>query len=121
MILDLPARPGLRILVHARPIDFRFGMNSLATLVKETLGADLYTGNIFIFRAKRLDRLKLLVWDGSGLVLLSKRLERQRFKWPPIEDGTIPLSVVQLNLLFSGLDWSEVVPRTEVFSRPAMA
>jgi transposase len=54
MILDLPVRPGLRILVTARPIDFRRGMDSLATLVKETLLTDPYAGDVFVFRAKRL-------------------------------------------------------------------
>ena len=112
MILDLPVRPGLRILVTARPVDFRRGMDSLSTLVKEMLSTDPFAGDVFIFRAKRADRLKILVWDGSGLVLLSKRLERGRFAWPPVQDGAIALSAAQLTLLFSGLDWSQVVPRT---------
>ena len=71
-----------------------------------------YAGDVFVFRAKRADRLKILVWDGSGLVLLSKRLERGRFTWPPVQDGAITLSAAQLTLLFSGVDWSQVVPRT---------
>lgn len=112
MILDLPVRPGLRILVTARPVDFRRGMDSLSTLVKETLSADPFAGDVFVFRAKRADRLKILLWDGSGLVLLSKRLERGRFTWPPVQDGAIKLSAAQLTLLFSGVDWSQVVPRT---------
>ena len=121
MILDLPVRPGLRILVHARPVDFRRGMDFLATLVKEALLADPFAGDVFVFRAKRMDRLKILVWDGSGLVLLSKRLERSRFQWPPVQDGAIPLNATQLSLLVSGLDWSEVVPRTALLTQPALA
>lgn len=112
MIIDLPVRPGLRILVTSRPVDFRRGMDSLSTLVKETLATDPYAGDVFVFRAKRADRLKILVWDGSGLVLLSKRLERGRFTWPPVQDGALTLSAAQLTLLFSGVDWSQVVPRT---------
>lgn len=112
MIIDLPVRPGLRILVTARPVDFRRGMDALSTLVKETLAVDPFAGDVFVFRAKRADRLKILVWDGSGLVLLSKRLERGRFTWPPVQDGAVTLSAAQLTLLFSGLDWSQVVPRT---------
>jgi transposase len=73
MILDLPVRPGLRILVTSRPVDFRRGMDSLSTLVKELLATDPFAGDVFVFRAKRADRLKILLWDGSGLVLLSKR------------------------------------------------
>jgi transposase len=87
MILDLPVRPGLRILVTSRPVDFRRGMDSLLVLVKELLVTDPFAGDVFVFRAKRADRLKILVWDGSGLVLLSKRLERGRFVWPPVADG----------------------------------
>jgi transposase len=54
-------------------------------LVKETLAADPFAGDVFVFRSKRADRLKILVWDGSGLVLVSKRLERGRFTWPPVQ------------------------------------
>lgn len=120
MILDLPVRPGLRILVTARPVDFRRGMDSLALLVKETLATDLFAGDVFVFRAKRMDRLKILVWDGSGLVPLSKRLERGRFTWPPVQDGAVTLSAAQLSLQFSGLDWSQVVPRTALLAPQAM-
>jgi len=121
MIIELPVRPGLRILVTARPVDFRRGMDSLSSLVKQTLAVDLFAGDVFVFRAKRADRLKILVWDGSGLVLLSKRLERGRFTWPPVQDGAVTLSPAQLNLLFSGLDWSQVVPRAAVMAQQASA
>lgn len=117
MILDLPVRPGLRILVTARPVDFRKGVDSLCTLVKQSLAVDPFAGDVFVFRAKRIDRLKILVWDGSGLVLLSKRLERGRFTWPAVQDGAVTLSPAQLSLLFSGLDWSQVVPRTALLAQ----
>jgi transposase len=116
VVLDLPVRPGLRILVTARPVDFRRGMDGLSMLVKDLLAADPFGGDVFVFRAKPADRLKILVWDGSGLVLLSKRLERGRFKWPPVLDGAVTLSAAQLTLLFSGLDWSQVVPRTALLA-----
>jgi transposase len=121
MIIDLPVRPGLQILVTSRPVDFRRGMDSLSTLVKETLTTDPYAGDVFVFRAKRADRLKILVWDGSGLVLLSKRLERGRFTWPAVQDGAVTLSAAQLTLLFSGLDWSQVVPRTALVAHQSVA
>jgi transposase len=66
MIVDLPVRPGLRILVTSRPVDFRRGMDSLTALVKETLAVDPFAGEVFVFRAKRADRLKILLWDGSA-------------------------------------------------------
>ena len=89
MILGVPPRPGLRIMVAAKPIDFRKGMDSLAALVKQALASDPFTGDVFIFRSKRSDRLKLLLWDGSGLCLVSKRLESGAFTWPPVRDLSV--------------------------------
>jgi transposase len=108
MILGVPARPGLRILVAAAPVDFRKGMDSLVALVVQALASDPYTGDIFIFRSRRSDRLKLLVWDGSGLCLVTKRLEAGAFTWPPVRDGAVTLSAAQLRLLFTGMDWSQL-------------
>ena|ERR1700724_3830208 len=83
---------GVRVLVATRPVDFRKGMDGLAALAKETLGQDPFSGAILVFRAKRADRVKLLLWDGTGLMLVSKRLEQGAFKWPPIMDGVMRLS-----------------------------
>ena len=90
MILGVPLRPGLRIMVAAKPVDFRKGMDSLAALVMQALSCDPFAGDVFIFRSKRSDRLKLLVWDGSGLCLVTKRLESGGFTWPPVQDGRYP-------------------------------
>ena len=108
MIFGVPARPGLRIMVASQPVDFRKGMDSLAALVAQTLASDPFTGDVFIFRSKRSDRLKLLIWDGSGLCLITKRLEAGAFTWPPVRDGAVTLSAVQLRLLFTGLDWQQL-------------
>jgi transposase len=70
----LPAGP-LRIYLATRPVDFRKGMDGLAALVQQALRADPFQGDVFIFRPKRADRVKILVYDGTGLVLYSKRLE----------------------------------------------
>jgi transposase len=99
---------GVRVLVASRPVDFRKGMDGLAALARETLGQDPFSGTILVFRAKRADRVKLLFWDGSGLVLVSKRLELGPFKWPPITDGVMRLSPAQLAALIEGLDWTRV-------------
>ena len=61
----------VRVLVATRPVDFRKGMDGLAALVQESLGSDPYSGVIYVFRAKRADRVKLLPWDGTGLMLVS--------------------------------------------------
>jgi transposase len=98
----------VRVLVATRPVDFRKGMDGLAALVRESLGADPYCGVVYVFRAKRADRVKLLVWDGTGLVLVSKRLEQGTFRWPQLGDGVMRLSSSQLSALLEGLDWTRV-------------
>jgi transposase len=97
---------GLKVLVATKPIDFRKGMDGLAALVKEHLGADPFSGTVFVFRAKRADRVKLIVWDGTGLCLFAKRLEEGTFRWPKIEDGIMRLTPAQLSALIEGLDWA---------------
>ena len=103
--------PGIRVLVATRPVDFRRGADSLAALVREQLRHDPFCGTIFIFRSKRSDRVKILTWDGSGLVLLWKRLEHGAFRWPPISDGVMRLSASQLAALLDGLDWARLHAR----------
>src|SRR6266550_2845305 len=92
----------------ALPVDFRKGMDGLAALVRETLGSDPYSGVIYVFRAKRADRVKLLLWDGTGLVLVAKRLEKNSFRWPQISDGVMRVTSSQLSALLEGLDWTRV-------------
>jgi transposase len=74
--------------------------------VQEALAADPFCGTIYVFRAKRADRVKLLWWDGTGICLLAKRLEGGQFRWPKVEDGMISLSAAQLATLLEGLDWA---------------
>ncbi len=70
------AAAGLKLLVAVKPVDFRKGMDGLARLVKDEMRADPFSGVVYVFRAKRSDRVKLLWWDGSGVVLYAKRLEQ---------------------------------------------
>jgi transposase len=100
----IAASAGVKVMVATRPVDFRKGADGLAALVREQLRHDPFSGMIFVFRSKRADRLKILVWDGSGLVLLWKRLEQNAFRWPPISDGALRLSASQLAALMDGLD-----------------
>ena len=103
---------GVRVLVASRPVDFRKGGDSLAAMAQSVLHQDPFSGTIIVFRSKRADRIKLLIWDGTGLVLIWKRLEQGAFRWPPISDGVMRLSGGQLAALLEGLDWSRVhVPR----------
>ena len=104
---------GLKVLIATRPVDFRKGADGLAALAKEALGQNPLSGVAFVFRAKRADRVKILVWDGSGLVLYWKRLENGAFKWPPVVDGVMRMNAAQLAALLSGMDWTRMhAPRT---------
>jgi transposase len=104
-------RPGLRILIATQPVDGRRGINGLTALVAEALRADPYSGDIFVFRSKRTDRVRFLVYDGTGMMLTSKWLEEGRFTWPPIRDGAMPLTQAQFEVLVAGLDWTRVATK----------
>jgi len=82
-------------------------------------GLDPFCGAVFVFRSKRADRIKLLVWDQTGMVLFHKRLEGGKFVWPQELDGVMQMSSVQLAALFDGLDWRLVRP--EPARRPLVA
>ena len=107
------------MLVATRPVDFRRGADGLAATVQEVLRQDPFSGTVFVFRSKRADRAKLLIYDGTGLVLVWKRLDGAKFRWPPITDGVMRLSPGQLAALFDGLDWRRLyAPR---IARPRVA
>jgi transposase len=100
--------PGARVLVATGPVDFRKGAEGLAALVKDQMRLEPFSGVVFVFRAKRADRIKLLWWDGTGVCLLAKRLEEGQFRWPKVQDGMMRLSAAQLSALLEGLDWRRV-------------
>jgi transposase len=103
-------RSDLKVVLATQPVDFRKSVHTLSALVSEALRSNPYCGNIFVFRSKRADRLKLLVWDGSGMVLVTKWLHERRFTWPPIRDGVVHLSATQLTMLLDGLEWTRISP-----------
>lgn len=98
----------VRVMVATKPVDFRKGAEGLATLVRDTMGADPFSGAVYVFRAKRADRVKLVYFDGTGVCLLVKRLENGKFCWPNIADGVVRLTAAQLQALMEGLDWRRV-------------
>ena len=102
--------PGVRILLAAQPVDFRKGMDGLAALAQQALQANPFAGDVFVFRPRRADRVKILVYDGTGLVLYSKRLEAGRFCWPSPADGVVRLSAARLATLLEGLPWHRLEP-----------
>lgn len=96
---------GLHVWLAAGVTDLRKGFDGLAALVQQVLVEDPFSGQVFVFRGRRGDMIKLLWWDGDGLCLLSKRLERGRFVWPQATSGTVHLSAAQLSMLLEGIDW----------------
>ncbi|MTI64713.1 MAG: IS66 family insertion sequence element accessory protein TnpB [Methylophaga sp.] len=96
---------GARIWLVAGHTDMRKGFDGLAALVQVQLKQDPFSGQVFIFRGRRGDRVKVLWWDGQGLSLFYKRLEQGRFIWPSAESGKIHLTYAQLSMLLEGIDW----------------
>ncbi len=98
----------VKVMIATKPVDFRKGSEGLAALVREEMKADPFCGTIYVFRAKRADRVKLIFWDGTGVCLFAKRLEDGEFRWPKMQDGVMRLSAAQLSALLEGLDWRRV-------------
>ena len=100
---------GTKVFLACRPVDLRNGFDGLASKAQQVIGADPFSGHLFLFRGKRGDYLKALCWDGSGLCLFAKRLEKGRFAWPPIVDGAMTLTPAQLALLIEAMDWRRTI------------
>ena len=98
---------GVRVWLWPHPVDFRKGHDGLAALVQTGLGRDPFNGDVFVFRSRRADRVKIVAWHDGGLCLLYKRLEDGGFRWPLIRAGAMTLSGAQLAMLLAGLDWSK--------------
>jgi len=98
----------VRVMMATKPVDFRKGAEGLAALVREQMAADPFCGAVYVFRAKRADRVKLVFWDGTGMCLFAKRLEDGAFRWPTVQDGVMHLTAAQLSALLEGLDWRRV-------------
>ena len=112
---------GARILLATKPVDFRKGAHSLAALAADVLGADPFSGAVLVFRSRRADRIKILIWDGSGLVLVWKQLEGGAFRWPAVVDGMVRLTPVEFAALFDGIDWRRVQAVREIPTPSASA
>lgn len=103
-----------KIYIANQPVDFRKGMDGLAAIVQNEFELDPFSGALFVFRSKRADRMKIVVWDGTGLVLIYKRIEGKGFIWPRVSDGTITISKAQFEALFDGLNWKNIVERRPI-------
>lgn len=102
-MIGLPS--GTRIWLAAGLTDMRRGFDGLAALAQSALKQEPFSGHVFVFRGRRGDIIKLLWWDGQGMCLFAKRLERGRFIWPQAESGSVSLTPAQLSMLLEGIDW----------------
>jgi len=101
-----------RVFVATEPVDFRKGVHGLVALVAAELKGDPYSGDMFVFRSKRADRLKFLIFDGTGMILATKWLEEGGFTWPPVRAGTMRLTPTQFAMLFEGAsEWRRIEQR----------
>jgi transposase len=102
-VIALPT--GARIYLACGATDMRKGFDGLAMLAQQALQQDPFSGALFLFRGKRGDLVKALWFDGQGMCLFAKRLERGRFVWPSAKDGAVRLSAAQLSMLLEAIDW----------------
>jgi transposase len=102
-MIGLPAHT--RVWLAAGRTDMRKGFDGLAALAQSALAQAPFSGHVFVFRGRRGDIVKLLWYDGQGLCLFAKRLERGRFVWPQAASGSVSLTPAQLSMLLEGIDW----------------
>jgi transposase len=94
-----------RVYLACGVTDMRRGFDTLVAQVQAMLKFDPHSGSLYAFRGRRGDLIKILWWDGQGLCLFCKRLERGKFIWPQAKDGSVALTAAQLSMLLEGIDW----------------
>jgi transposase len=106
VIVSLPA--SVRIWLATQATDLRKSFDSLAELVRQQLQSDPLSGQLFVFRNKRADRVKLLYWDEDGFVIVYKRLEAGTFRFPQAEAAGVEIRAADLQMLLEGIDLASV-------------
>lgn len=114
-MIGLPA--SVRILLWRETVDLRRGFDGLAGLVAQA-GEDVYSGHLYVFVSRRLNRVKVLTWQRGGFVLVYKRLDKGRFRLPSLDGPRVLLDAAQLALLLDGVDLDRV-PRPAAWIPPA--
>jgi transposase len=104
-MITLPS--GVRVWLACGHTDMRKGMDGLAMLAQQVLEEDPFSGALLAFRGKRGGLIKILWFDGQGMCLFSKRLEKGHFLWPTTDTGRVSLSPAQLSMLLEGIDWRD--------------
>jgi len=118
-MIGLPS--STRVWIVAGHTDMRKGFDGLAALVQTALAANPFCGHVFVFRGRRGAILKVLWFDGQGLMLLAKRLERGRFVWPQATSGSVSLTPAQLSMLLEGIDWRMPIRTNFGMHQPELA
>ena len=118
-MLTLPS--SVRVYLAAQPVDLRRGHDGLVALVRSTWRLNPFDGHLFVFLGRRLDRVKILVWDRNGFVLYYKRLSQGRFRMPSIPAGAtrVEMDATMLAMLLDGIDVRQV-RRPVAWSPPAV-
>lgn len=92
----------------AMPIDMRRSFDGLCASVMEVLKENPLQGHLFLFRGKRCDRVKALIWDRNGLAIWYKRLEKGKYRWPACDASSLEISEQELALLLDGVDFTRI-------------
>ena len=103
--------PATKIYLGVEAVDMRKGFEGLYGMVRDRLGHDPLSGHLFLFTNRSRTRIKVLVWDGSGLWVCAKRLEKGRFAWPAAETASVRMRAEELAMLLNGLDAAQARPR----------
>jgi transposase len=101
----IPVPSGVRVWLAVGHTDMRRGMNGLALQVQQALGRDPHAGDLYVFRGKRGDLIKVVWHDGIGMSLYTKRLEHGKFVWPNASGDVLGISAAQLAYMLDGIDW----------------
>lgn len=97
-----------QVWLAVEPVDMRIGIDGLSLKIQEALGRSPCDGTAYAFRNRSGNRIKLLVWDGTGVWLCQRRLHRGHFTWPTSEDSTFALTPAQWDWLTTGIDWQRL-------------
>jgi len=101
----MPLPPGTKVWLSAGVTNMRRGFDGLSAQVQTALQLNLLSGSVFVFRGRSGDRVKVLFWDGQGMCLFYKRIEKTTFVWPSAKDGKVSITPAQLASLLEGMDW----------------
>lgn len=101
----IPITSDVRVWIATGHTDMRRGMQSLALTVQESLKRNPHAGDLYLFRGRRGDLIKILWHDGLGMSLYAKRLDRGKFIWPSTSGDAVSISAAQMSYMLSGIDW----------------